>query len=310
MAHPLWLASPFLLLLVPCLFLLPPALRAVPWARQPDRHGKPATPPTRRVRDAYEVSTSLTGGADEHSSSIRNRSFSRLIIWTPRSTSICFSWKPFWGDSHVQMIFHLVHSPGRHTQFLRPGQDLMSSFLPDEAVSEKRFIAFFFFFCKFVYTHGVSSSCDVVGGMCTGISFCFLFIRFAVSLCPPRTCSSPPLMPHLIHWSWVSRDLIIRASITLGPSEGASLMHTSKNLHNALTMTISPLLHLHLENWSTHWHLHSVLWIASLALVSMIANAVVFSMATKSVIHWGHGSRRIAKNPLTCRLVDTPNMLA
>ena len=42
MAHPLCLASPFLLLSVPlCLFLLPPPLRTVLWARQPDRHGKP-----------------------------------------------------------------------------------------------------------------------------------------------------------------------------------------------------------------------------------------------------------------------------
>ena len=42
MAHPLWLASPFLFLPVPpCLFLLPPPLRTVLWARQPDRHGKP-----------------------------------------------------------------------------------------------------------------------------------------------------------------------------------------------------------------------------------------------------------------------------
>ena len=42
MCAPPWLASPFLLPpVLPCLFLPPPALRAVPWARQPDRHGKP-----------------------------------------------------------------------------------------------------------------------------------------------------------------------------------------------------------------------------------------------------------------------------
>ena len=42
MSAPPRLASPFLLpSVLPCLlFFLPPALRAVPSARQPDRHGK------------------------------------------------------------------------------------------------------------------------------------------------------------------------------------------------------------------------------------------------------------------------------
>ena len=44
MSAPPWVASPLLLQpVLPCLLLFfpPPALRAVPWARQPDRHGKP-----------------------------------------------------------------------------------------------------------------------------------------------------------------------------------------------------------------------------------------------------------------------------
>ena len=48
--------------------------------------------------------------------------------------------------------------------------------------------------------------------------FCFLFTRFAVSL----SSSSASLDP----LSWVLQVLIVRASIALGPSEGASLMHT------------------------------------------------------------------------------------
>ena len=50
---------------------------------------------------------------------------------------------------------------------------------------------------KFIYTPGVSSSCDMVG-MCTGISFAFCSPG-SPSFFPPRTCSSPPLVPPLIH---------------------------------------------------------------------------------------------------------------
>ena len=59
-----WVASPLLLppvLSCLLLFLPPPALRAVPWARQPDRHGKPVLLRQQGSDDAYDVSTSLTG---------------------------------------------------------------------------------------------------------------------------------------------------------------------------------------------------------------------------------------------------------
>ena len=48
-------------------------------------------------------------------------------------------------------------------------------------------------------------------------------------------------------------------------SQGASTVWISCSLHNALTLTISPFLHPLLESRCLHWHLHSVLWIASLA---------------------------------------------
>ena len=67
---------------------------------------------------------------------------------------------------------------------------------------------------KFIFTPGVSSSCDMVG-MCTRISFA-VCSPSSPSLFPPRTCSSPPLMPHLIHCpgyhgicSWVFETLDI-----------------------------------------------------------------------------------------------------
>ena len=56
----------------------------------------------------------------------------------------------------------------------------------------------------------------------------------------------------------------------------------SCNLHNTFTLLTFPLLHLHLESSCTHWHLHSVLWIRSLAFLKMIANASGFGMETKS----------------------------
>ena len=83
----------------------------------------------------------------------------------------------------------------------------------------------------------------------------------------------------------------------------------SCSLHNALTLMTSPLLHPLLESWCMHWHLHSVPWITSLASIWIVANAVGFITATKSMILWGHGSRRIAKSSMTCKLFDTPNML-
>ena len=55
--------------------------------------------------------------------------------------------------------------------------------------------------------------------------FCFLFPRFAAAhsfsnlFFSSSDASFDPL-------SWASRDLFIRASVALGPSEGASLMHT------------------------------------------------------------------------------------
>ena len=63
------------------------------------------------------------------------------------------------------------------------------------------------------------------GGHVYGDFFCFLFTRFAVSLSSSNLffssfdASFDPL-------SCVSRDLFTRASRALGPSEGASLMHT------------------------------------------------------------------------------------
>ena len=59
-----WVDSPLLLPpLLPCLlFLPPPALRVAPWARQPDRHGKPVLLRQQKgSKDAYDVSTSLSG---------------------------------------------------------------------------------------------------------------------------------------------------------------------------------------------------------------------------------------------------------
>ena len=121
-----------------------------------------------------------------------------------------------WHVAIPQGDFHLVHSPG-----LRPGHDLRSSFLPEEAVSEKRFIAVL----GEVHIH---SWCIIIvrhGGHVHGDFFCFLFSRFAVSLSSSNLffssfgASFDPL-------SWVPRDLFTRASIALGPSEGASLMHT------------------------------------------------------------------------------------
>ena len=118
--------------------------------------------------------------------------------------------------------FHLVHGPGRHSLFLRPGHDLRSSLLHPKRQCRRS--ASLLFWVKFIYTPGVSSSCDMVG-MCTGISFAFCSPG-SPSLFPLRTCSSPPLMPHLIQYPGYHGDMIIRASIALGPSEGASLMHT------------------------------------------------------------------------------------
>ena len=80
------------------------------------------------------------------------------------------------------------------------------------------------FWVKFIYTAGVSLLCDMVG-MCTGTSFAFCSPGSS-SIIPPRTCSSPPLTPHLIQYPVYHVDLILRASIALGPSEGASLKHT------------------------------------------------------------------------------------
>ena len=57
-------------------------------------------------------------------------------------------------------------------------------------------------------------------GMCTGISFA-LCSPGSPPLFPLRTCSSPPLMSHLIQSPKYHWDLFIRASIALGPSEGA-----------------------------------------------------------------------------------------
>ena len=48
-------------------------------------------------------------------------------------------------------------------------------------------------------------------------------------------------------------------------SQGTSTVWISCCLHNALTLTIWPLLHPLSESRRLHWHLHSVLWIASLA---------------------------------------------
>ena len=80
------------------------------------------------------------------------------------------------------------------------------------------------FWVKFISTSGVSSSFDMVG-MRTVMSFA-LCSPGSPSLTPPRSCSPPPLTPHLIQYPGYHGDLIIRASIALGPSEGASLIHT------------------------------------------------------------------------------------
>ena len=80
------------------------------------------------------------------------------------------------------------------------------------------------FWVKFIYTAGVASLCDMVG-MCTGMSSA-LCSPGLPPLFPSRTCSSPPLVSHLIQYPGYHGVLIIRASIALGPSEGASLMHT------------------------------------------------------------------------------------
>ena len=80
------------------------------------------------------------------------------------------------------------------------------------------------FWVKFIF----SPWCIIIvrhGGHVRRDFFCFLFPRFAVSLSSSNLffssfdASFDPL-------SQVSRDLFIRASIALGPSEGASLMHT------------------------------------------------------------------------------------
>ena len=62
MGAPLWLASPFLLLpVLPCLFLLPPALRAVPELDNLIVMESLCYSGNKGSDDAYDVSTSLTG---------------------------------------------------------------------------------------------------------------------------------------------------------------------------------------------------------------------------------------------------------
>ena len=91
--------------------------------------------------------------------------------------------------------------------------------------------------------------------------------------------------------------------------QGMSTIWSSCSLHNVLTLTISPLLHLLFESWCLRWRQHSVLSTALLASTWIIASAVGFSMTPKSMILWGPGSLRIAKSFVTCRLFDMPNML-
>ena len=73
--------------------------------------------------------------------------------------------------------FHLVHGPGRHSLFLRPGHDLRSSFLPEKAVSEKRFVAVL----GEIHLHSWSFIIVRHGGHVHRDVFCFLFTRFAVT---------------------------------------------------------------------------------------------------------------------------------
>ena len=98
---------------------------------------------------------------------------------------------------------HLVHGPGRHSMFFRPGHDLRSSFLPEWAVSEKRFIAVL----GEVHLHCWSFIVVRHGGMCTGMSFVFCSSDLP-SLIPSRTCSSLPLMSHLIQYPGYHWDMI------------------------------------------------------------------------------------------------------
>ena len=78
------------------------------------------------------------------------------------------------------------------------------------------------FWVKFVCTAGVASSCDMVGHVHRDV-FCSLLPWFCRLFLPSRTCSSPVSFDPNPGYQGV---LIIRASIALGPSEGASLMHT------------------------------------------------------------------------------------
>ena len=124
-------------------------------------------------------------------------------------------------DKNAVGDFHLVHGPGRHSLFLRPGHDLRSSFLHEKAVSERRFFAVLgkvhlSYWSFIVVRHGGHVHRDV---------FCFLFPWFAASFSFSNLFfSSFGVSFNPI--SWVSRDSITRASIALGPSEGALLMFT------------------------------------------------------------------------------------
>ena len=105
--------------------------------------------------------------------------------------------------------------------FLRPGHDLRSSFLPEKAVSEKRFIAVL----GEVYLQ--RWSCIVVrhGGHVHRDVFCSLFPWVAASF-SFSSLFSPPLMSHLIQYPGYHGLMFIRASIAMGASEGVSLMNT------------------------------------------------------------------------------------
>ena len=76
------------------------------------------------------------------------------------------------------MVFHLVHGPGRHSLFLQPGHGLSFSSLPEEAVSEKRFIAVL----REIHLHSWSFIFVLHDGHVHRDFFCFLFLSFFLEL--------------------------------------------------------------------------------------------------------------------------------
>ena len=137
-----------------------------------------------------------------------------LIYNHSRSTSICFSY------CFVQVILILytiqtaLYVPSART---RPQIFLYTR---KGSVGEA-------LHCCFGEVHLHYWSCIVVrhGGHVHRDVFCSLFTRFAASYSFSNLFFSS-FDEHVIHYHGYHGDLIIRASISLGPSEGASLMHT------------------------------------------------------------------------------------